>query len=146
MKKQTITKIASLLLPLVAVYFAVSPNSVTVIRAEEVTGTTFAEAVSGSMVGWCAPVALLMIYAIFGAAVINLFAKKQVWMKIIRNFSFIAACLTACPVLIQAEVTVVPNVLVAVVMMVLWGFGYYNLKNAPKEKDPVGSGERLPRH
>lgn len=143
MKNQTATKIATLLLPLIVVYVAISPNSVTVIQDQQILYTTFAEAVSGSAVGWCAPVALLLTYALFGMAVIQLFAKKQAWLRWIRNLSFVAACLAACPILIQGQVTVIPNVLAAILLMVLWGVSYYALWSSRKENNSQPEGQRL---
>ena len=144
MKKNTAIYIALLLIPLMVVGIAISPNSVTVIRGEELTYTTFAEAVSGSYVGWCAPVALLATYALFAMAVIYGITKKQYWLKGIRGVSFVAACLVACPVLVQGgEVMVVPNVLAAILLLGLWLAAHMALKNKDLQKTEAPTGRRL---
>ena len=144
MKKQTVLNLVTLALPLAVVAIAVTPNSGMVINGTEApTYTTFAEAVVGSPVGWCAPVALLLSYAMFGLAVLNMVVKKPLWMKLIRGASFVAACLAACPILINTQVRVIPSVFAAIVLMVLWGLSHYMVTHPEKQKEEKPKGRRL---
>lgn len=144
MKKQTILNLLLLALPLAVVAIAISPNSVTVIRGMEAPAyTTFAEAVSGSIVGWCPPVTLLLTYAMFGMAVLHLVTKKPLWIKLIRGASFVAVCLAACPIMVPSQVRVIPNVFAAIVLLVLWGISHYMTANREKEKVEEPKGRRL---
>lgn len=143
MKRSTILKIAFLALPLAVVAIAIRPGSVTVIQGTEVRYTNFMEAVVGSSVGWCAPVALILTYVIFGMAVFYLLTKKEVLLKLVRAAAFLAACLSGCPVLVKGSVWVNPNVFVAILMMALWGLSYYMLSVAKKGEATKPQGRRL---
>lgn len=143
MKKQTILNLVLLVLPLAAVAIAISPNSVTVLRDTEVVGTTFAEAVNGSMVGWCPPVTLLMTYAMFGMIIIHLVTKKPLWMKLVKGASFVAACLAACPIMVPGQVRVIPNVFVGILLLVLWCVTYYMTAKSENKKEEAPQGRRL---
>ena len=108
--------IALLLLPLMVVGIGAMPTSVTVVSKDAVYTTSFMEAITGSYVGWCAPVAMLLNYCLFGMAVIYGFVKKDIWLKGIFGLSFVAMCLAVLPNLVQAELRIVPNVVVALLL------------------------------
>ena len=145
MKKQTVWNLLTMGLPLAVVAIAIRPGSVTVIRGMDApVHTSFANAVSGSPVGWCPPVALLLTYAMFGMAVLFAVTKKPLWMKLIRGASFVATCLTACPIMIPSQVRVIPNVFAAILLLVLWGVAYYIVSNQEKQKEEATQGRRLP--
>lgn len=144
MKKNTILNLLVLALPLAVVAIAISPNSVTVIRGMEAPAyTTFAEAITGSIVGWCPPVTLLMTYALFGMAVLHMVIKKPLWMKLIRGASFVAACLAACPIMVPSEVRVIPNVFAGILLLVLWGVACFATSEKEQQKDEAPKGQRL---
>ena len=145
MKKQTVLNLVLLALPLAVVAIAISPNSVTVIRGLDApTHTTFAEAVSGSIVGWCPPVTLLLTYAMFGMAVLRMVTKKPLWTKLIRGASFVATCLAACPIMVPSQVRVIPNVFAAIVLLVLWAISSYMVADQAKQKEEAApKGRRL---
>ena len=143
MKKSLIFKLALLAIPLAVVAIAINPGSVSVIQGSELRTTTFQEAVSGSSVGWCAPVALLATYGLFGLAVFHLILKKPVLLKIMRGVSFVAACLAACPILIQGEVRVLPNAFAGLLLMVLWIVTHFALVNKKEQKEEAPKGKRL---
>lgn len=145
MKKKTGMNIALLLLPLMAVGMAISPTSVTVIRGQEIAYTSFAQAVEGSYVGWCAPVALLLAYALFGMAVIYGLTKKELWLRLIRNVAFAGTFLAAVPILVQGEVIVIPHVLVAILLGILWAVAWYAVKTGGKPETKEPQGPRLTR-
>ncbi len=143
MKKSMFLKIALLGLPLAVVAIAIDPESVDVISGETLRHTSFAEAVVGSAVGWCAPVALLLTYGIFGLAVFHLVTKKDVLLKIIRVVSFVAACLAACPILVSGEVRVVPNAFAGLLLMILFLVSHIAL-SGKEIKEEAAKGQRLP--
>ena len=145
MKKFSISKLAILALPLAVVAIAIQPNSVSVVRGTEVATTSFAEAVVGSAVGWCAPVALVLTYAIFGLAVFYLVTKKNLWLNILRGAAFAAACLASCPILISGEVRVLPNPFAGLLLMALWLISHLLLKGETQEKEEKTEGRRLSR-
>lgn len=144
MKKSTILKIALLALPLAVVAIAISPNSVTVIHGMDApVYTSFANVVTDSAVGWCAPVALLLTYGVFGLAVFHLVTGKTILVKIIRGAAFVGTCLIGCPILVPGEVKVIPSVFAAILMLALWILSHYMVVDQKKEKEASGSGRRL---
>lgn len=146
MKKFSISKLALLALPLAVVAIAIQIGSVTVVQGDEVRYTSFAEAVVGSSVGWCAPVALVLTYAIFGLAVFYLVTKKDLLLNILRGASFVAACLASCPILVSGEVRVLPNAFAGLLLMALWLISHILLKAKNKEeKEEKPVGKRLSR-
>ena len=80
---------------------------------------------------------------LFGLAVLNMVVKKPLWMKLIRGASFVAACLAACPILINTQVRVIPSVFAAIVLMVLWGLSHYMVTHPEKQKEETPKGRRL---
>ena len=145
MKKKTILNAALLLIPLMVVGIAVSPNSVTVVSDGETLYTTFATAVEGSVVGWCAPVVLLLTYALFALAVVYGMSKKPLWLKAIQNVALAATCLAAVPPLVQGDVFVVPNVFAAILLAALWAVVYFERKNG-SAGEPQKKGRQLSRN
>lgn len=143
MKKKTILYMALLLIPLAVVGIAVSPASVTVVRNGETFYTSFATAVEGSTVGWCAPVTLILTYALFGMGVFYSLQKKAYWLKAVRATAFAAAFLAAFPIVAHGEVLIVPNVLAAVLLIVLWVMANMGLKNKDSFAEEKPKGKRL---
>lgn len=136
--------IALILLPLMVVGIAVSPTSVTVVTEETVYTTSFMEAISGSYVGWCAPVTVLLNYCLFGMAVIYGFSKKDFWLRGIFGFAFAAVCLAVLPNLVQGMPKIVPNVVVALLLAGQCIVAWIMLK-APAHKEKP-AGQRLNQH
>ena len=116
MKNNKRMYIAMLLLPLMVVGIGAMPTSVVVVSKDAVYTTSFMEAINGSSVGWCAPVTMLLNYCLFGMVVIYGFVKKDFWLKGIFGISFLAMCLAVLPNLVQADLRIVPNVVVALLL------------------------------
>ena len=143
MKKSTILKIAFLALPLAVVAIAIRPGSVTVIQGTEIRYTNFMEAVVGSSVGWCAPVALILTYFIFGMAVFYLLTKKEVLLKLVRSAAFVGTCLLGCPILVRNEMKVIPKVFAAILMLALWVLSRFVVADQKKAQEVAPKGRRL---
>ena len=142
MKKQTMILVAMILIPLIAVAIAISPDSVMVFENQTMTTISFAEPYEGANFGWCAPVALIMIYALFATVVIYALTKKQNILKIVRGIGFVGMSLVALPILAQGEVLIVPNVFVGMLLIAHWLISHFTLKNVnmntKKEEEPKG--------
>ena len=100
-----------LILPLLTVLVVSNPSSVTIFDGENTWYLSWMTVVSDSAWGWCAPVAGLANYLLFGLAVLYLVTKKHTWLKAIFGVGFAAVCIAVLPIIAQAEVKIVPNVL-----------------------------------
>ena len=136
MKKQTLKTIVLLVIPLLVVAIASTPGSVTVWDGETSQSLTFMQNVPESNTGWCAPIALLLTYVVFGLAVLYGLRKKLWALKGIYGVSFAALVLAALPTVVRTEILVVPNVGVALLLGVETGLAYLMLKNPEKAEEP----------
>ena len=116
MNKNKLLRVALVLLPLLVVLVVIDPASVTVIGEQEVNYVSFMHPVEESSVGWCAPVAALLNYVLFGMAVLHLLTGKEVWLKGIFGLAFAAATIAALPVIVNTVPKVVPSVLAAILL------------------------------
>ena len=108
------TEFKKMLLPafsLMTVFVASSPNGVMIFDGTSVVYQSWLQTVAQTNVGWCAPVAALLNYIIFGLTVIYLLAKKSWSLKTILYLAAAATCIVSLPVISQGDVKVVPNVL-----------------------------------
>lgn len=145
MKKNRILYIALLLIPLLVVYIAVTPGSVTVRSQEEVYTTTFMTFIEGSMVGWCAPVMVLMTYAIFALVVLYGLRKKEKWLRATRAVAFAALVISTLPLVVRGDFLIIPSVWAALLLACEWFLAHLRLKDTQKEEAKPKRGERLPR-
>lgn len=146
MKKNKALYIALLLLPLAVVAIASSPNSVMVIKEESVSATSFMVAIEGSPVGWCAPVTVLLNYAVFAMAVIYGVSKKAFWVKGIYGASFAAMFLGVLPIITGGDMLIFPNVFVSILLGVETILAKILMKKPLEEKTPEKQGNRLQKH
>ena len=109
MKKQTIQKIVLLAMPLLVVLIASSSTGVMVFDGERMTYFSWMEIVPGSDLGWCAPVAALMNYVLFGLAVVYALFGKAFCLRSIFLLSLAAACIAVLPIVVQGDVKIIPN-------------------------------------
>jgi len=116
MNKRKILVALLFVLPLLVVLVANSPAGVMVFDGEVTTYYPWMHLVSESNVGWCAPTAILLNYAVFALAVIYGLMKKEWCVKSIRNIAAIAGFLAVLPNLIQSDVMVIPNVFGAIAL------------------------------
>ena len=143
MNKGKFTKILLLAFPLLVVLVASSPVGVTVFEAQQVTALSWLQTVPESPWGWCAPVAALMNYVVFGLAVCYALIKKPVFLKGIFILAFLAACMAVLPVMLQSEIKIIPNPLGAILLGVESITARIMLKADPAEQEKNPVGERL---
>lgn len=145
MKKSTLMTVLLLILPLLMVVIAAGPSGVTVFDGENTAYYSWLQPVVKSSFGWCAPVAALLNYLLFGIGVFYAVTKKQWCLKGIFGISFVAACIAVLPVVIQSEIKVVPNVMGAILLGADCVVAYLARKQAETEKEGKSKGKRLER-
>ena len=143
MKKQTLVLIALILIPLIAVAIAISPDSVMVFQDQTLITMSFAEPYEGVDFGWCAPVALILTYLLFAAVVIYALTKKQFVLKIVRGVAFVAMSLVALPILARSEILIVPNAFVGILLAAHWLISHFTLRGMNPKKEEKPEGKRL---
>lgn len=147
MKKTNIMIAVLLLLPLIVVGIASSPSSVIVFDGQTTTTISYLQTVPGSIHGWCAPVAALLNYLIFGLAVFYALLKKKWALKGIRVLSFVAACIAVMPVLAQTEIKIIPNAFVAIFLLIESLVAHVMAKSSDQSQlKKMPEGARLNRH
>ena len=146
MKKQTLVLVAMIVIPLIAVAIAISPNSVMVFENQTLTTMSFAQPYEGAIFGWCAPVVLIMIYMLFAAVVIYALTKKQLVLKIVRGIGCAAMLLSVLPIIAKGEVLIVPNVSVCMLLIAHWLISHFTLKHLNVKKEEQPKGKRLKLH
>ena len=109
MKKQTIQKILLLVMPLLVVLIASNPTGVMIFDGETVSYATWLETVPESNLGWCAPVAALLNYLLFGLAVVYALSAKKFCLKGIFLIALAAVCTAVLPIVVQSDLKIVPN-------------------------------------
>ncbi len=145
MKKLKID-IILLILPLLTVLVVSNPSSVTIFDGENTWYLSWMTLVSDSAWGWCAPVAGLANYLLFGLAVLYLVTKKQHWLKAVLTVGFAAVCVAALPIVVQSDVKIVPNVL-GVILIAAEAVAAYLILKRPSDQDQKGpGGKRLEQH
>ena len=141
MNKTKFLRVTLLVIPLLVVLLAVRPDSVTIVGESGVSTASFLTLVEISSVGWCAPVAALMNYGLFAAAVLLCLLKKEIWLKISFGLSFVAMCIAVLPIVVNSSPKIVPNVFVAIL---LGGQCLASRKlMKPVKEPPKAEGKRL---
>ena len=146
MKKQALILLALIVIPLIAVAIAISPDSVMVFQDQTMITMSFAEPCEGVDFGWCAPVALILTYVLFAAVVIYALTKKQLVLKIVRGIGFVAMSLVALPILARSEILIVPNAFVGILLAAHWLISHFTLRSMDPKKETVPEGKRLKLH
>lgn len=145
MQKRKILVLFLFVMPLLAVLVATNPTGVMVFDGETTTYYSWLHLVADSAVGWCAPFAALLNYAVFGLAVIYGLMKKEWCIKAIRNIAAVAGLLAVVPNLVQADVMVVPNVFGAIALFVDAVAAELLLRDVTITQKKVHAPERLNR-
>ena len=145
MKKNVITKLLLYVLPLLVIVIAVDPASVLVYDGVTTTYYSWMQPVSGTMTGWCAPVAVLLNYVLFALAVIQGLTKKQWCVKAIRNVAAAAGCIAVLPNLVRTGTLIIPNVFGGILLLADAVAAHLLLKNPVDEKSAKKAGKRLER-
>ena len=143
MKKETLILIALILIPLIVVAIAISPDSVMVFDNQTLTTMSFAEPCEGVDYGWCAPVALILTYLLFAVVVIYALTKKQLVLKIVRGIGFVAMSLVTLPILARSEILIVPNAFVGILLAAHWLSSHFTLRSMDPKKETAPKGKRL---
>ena len=119
MKKQTILKGILVLLPVLAVSFAMQGNSV--MLYDSVAGTTryfsYFDLVPEAVLPVAAPVAGLAATLSGGCAMVYLFARKMAVLQTVRWSAFAGACVAVLPIVIKGTVTMIPTVTVPLLLL-----------------------------
>ena len=116
MNKRKILIALLFVLPLLVIMIANGPTGVLVFDGESTAYHPWLHLVSESGVGWCAPLAILLNYAVFALAVVYALKKKEWCARSIRNIAAIAGFLAVLPNMIRADVMVIPNVFGAIAL------------------------------
>jgi len=143
MKKNTLKKLMLILIPLVTVLVVSNPSGVTIFDGENTWYLSWMTLVSDSAWGWCAPVAGIANYLMFGLAVLYLVTKKQGWLKGIFGVGFAAVCIAVLPIIAQSEVKIVPNVLGVLLLAAEAAAAYLIMKNPEDQTEKKPKGQRL---
>lgn len=146
MKQQTMKKIALLVLPLAACTIAATPGSVMVMRDGTAQAVSYMQIVQESAVGWCAPMAAIINYAVFAMAVLYALAKKNGFLKAVFGCAFASMTLAVLPVLARTEPMIVPNVFFALVLLAECVLAGLMLQNSKTGKMTQPAGPRLDVH
>ena len=133
------------LLPLVMVLIASGPAGVTVFDGTNTAYYSWHQVVQKSSFGWCAPMAVVLNYVVFGFAVIYLLKKKSWCLTGIFYLAFAAGCVAVLPIVIQSDIKVIPNVMGTIVLMSESLTAKLLMKKQPEETNKT-KGRRLERH
>lgn len=144
MKKPALTTILLLAFPLLMVLLASGPAGVTVFDGVNTAYYSWHQVVEKSSMGWCAPMAVVMNYAVFALAVFYLLRKKTWCLKAVFILSFIASCVAALPIVVQSDVKVVPNAFGMILLMAESGVAYVLTKKTEAQTEKP-KGKRLDR-
>lgn len=145
MKKPAFTTILLLAFPLLMVLLASGPAGVTVFDGANTAYYSWHQVVEKSAMGWCAPMAVVMNYAVFGLVVFYLLRKKSWCLKAVFILSFVAACVAALPIVIQSDVKVIPNVF-GVILLMAESLVANVLSKKTETQPEKPKGKRLARH
>ena len=145
MKKRSILMILLIALPLLVVFIASGPDGVTVFDGENTAYYSWMQPVSNSSVGWCAPVAALLNYAVFAVTVFFVLKKKTGCLKVIRNMAAVAGCLAVVPNLFPGDVMILPNVFGGIALFADAVTAELLRKTEGEEQKNVAQGKRLER-
>ncbi len=146
MKPRIIKNIVLLLLPLVACGIAATPGSVTVVKNGTTQMLSYMQLVQESPVGWCAPLAAILNYAVFALAVLHVVAKKGGFLKGVFGCSFASMTLAVIPVLARGELMIIPNVFFALVIGAECLLSYFMKRETKNTKANAAQGPRLDIH
>lgn len=145
MKKQKWMKLVLLALPLLVVLVASGPSGVTVFDGENMAYYSWHQLVPKSDLGWCAPMAVVMNYAVFALAVLYFLKKKSWCLTGIFYIAFAAACVAVLPIVVQSDIKVVPNVM-GVIFLGAESLMAYWMTKASEGKEAKPNGKRLEKH
>ena len=145
MKKTGFTKLLLVIFPLMTVFVTSSPDGVMFFDGTAVTYSSWLQPAVQSGMAWCAPVAALLNYLVFGLAVIYLVTKKSWSVNASFYLALIATCIASVPVVTPGAVKIVPNVLGIILLGVQTVTAAVLNKKEQKGQMNNSSGERLPR-
>lgn len=143
MKKMNWTTLALAVLPLMMVFVASDPSGVTVFDGTTTTTMSWYQTVPESPLGWCAPMAGLLNYVLFGAAVLYAVSKKRWCLQTIFGVALAAVCIVVLPVVAQPEIKIVPNVMGSILLAAECVVAYFVLKKPEDTKEKKKNGKRL---
>ena len=143
MKKINKMKAALVLLPLMMVFVASNPSGVMVFDGVTVSYVSWFQTVPESPYGWCAPVAGLVNYVLFGMAILCAVTKKKWCLQGVFGLALGAACIAVLPIIAQPEIKIVPNVMGAILLAAESAIAYMGLKKQEETPEKKYKGKRL---
>ena len=146
MKKTGFIKLLLAIIPLMTVFVTSSPDGVMFFDGTAVTYSNWLQPAIQSGMAWCAPVASVLNYLVFGLAVIYLVTKKSKSVKAIFYLALVATCIASLPVVSSGDVKIVPNVLGIILLGVECIIAAVLNKKEQDSQDNAPKGERLARH
>lgn len=142
MKKNTLTKVALIVLPVLSLMAASAANSVTIYNVEAQTTAycSYFTLVEDLALGICLPIAALLCGITLMLASLSVLAKKDGLMRPISVTSFIAMCCAVVPLLYKADpnILVVPHVAVPIAMGITCLVANMLCHKQPKTEEPKG--------
>lgn len=138
MKKERIFNLALILLPVVAVGIACTPNSILLYDAEKDAAayTTFLALLPEGTLRIAPVLALLLSSISAGFAISFVLGRKQGFLKAIQVLSFLAVTAAVVPILMQTQVRVLPNMWVPLLMAGQWILTAVYRAGEEKNKSP----------
>ncbi|MEE1037227.1 MAG: hypothetical protein U0L15_08935 [Oscillospiraceae bacterium] len=138
MKKQVIMKILLILLPILAVGLATTVDSVLVFDPQAGTMDYYSYFTPLDVEGFqvITPLAAILSAVSGLLTAVYMAAKKEWCLKGIVGVSFCAATLAVLPILFAADVKIVPNVGLPILMISHCLLAYFMVKKPAKEEAP----------
>ena len=145
MKKTGFTTLLLAIFPLMTVFVTSSPDGVMFFDGTTLLYSNWLQPAIQTGMAWCAPVAALLNYLVFGLAVIFLLMKKSWSLKAILYLSAGATCIVSLPVVSQGDVKIIPNVLGIIFLAAECITAVFINKSEQKNDPQKPKGERLER-
>ena len=145
MKKTGLTTLLLAVFPLMTVFVTSSPDGVMFFDGTAATYSNWLQPAVQSGMAWCAPVAALLNYLVFGLAVIYLVTKKSWGLNAIFYLALVATCIASLPVVSPGAVKIVPNVMGIIFLAAECITAALINKNEQKNDDQKPKGKRLER-
>ena len=122
MNKKTLLKLLMILLAVIAEGMALAPNSVTVAYIQEQKNVYYSyfAVIPDAPIQMATPMAAILGAVAGGLAITYAVRSKRGLLRAIQVVSFLAMCFSACPILLQQDPMVRPNVLHPICMGILF--------------------------
>ena len=145
MNKKTLLKLLMILLAVVAEGMALAPNSVTVAYIQEQKNVYYSyfAVIPDAPIQMATPMAAILGAVAGGLAITYAVRSKRGLLRAIQVVSFLAMCFSACPILLQQDPMVRPNVLHPICMGILFLVALMMYKKAETLADVSHEPQKL---